>query len=94
MYLFYTLLTTFLVSLLGSLHCLAMCGGFAAFCSNTSTSPKQMTVAYHLGRGLAYVSLGLLAGFFGREINKVGQDFGIEWLSGFIVGLVLIVTTI
>lgn len=94
MYLLYTLLTTFLVSLLGSLHCLAMCGGFAAFCSNTSTSPKQMTAAYHLGRGVAYVFLGALAGFFGREINKAGQGFGIEWLSGFVVGVVLIATTI
>ena len=94
MYIVYTLLSTFLVSLFGSVHCLAMCGGFAAFCSGASSSPRKMVGGYHLGRGVAYATLGGLAGAFGRQINEVGKQFGVEWLSGFVVGVTLVASAL
>lgn len=52
----------FLAGLLGSLHCIGMCGGFAASCSR---SPAGLP-AWHLGRITTYAMLGALAGALGQ----------------------------
>jgi sulfite exporter TauE/SafE len=56
------LLAAFGAGLLGSLHCIGMCGAFAASCSRVTGGLP----AWHAGRILTYAGLGGLAGAVGR----------------------------
>jgi sulfite exporter TauE/SafE len=58
------LLAAFLSGLAGSLHCVAMCGGFAA----TAGSRPAGAAAWHLGRLSTYMVLGAIAGAVGKAI--------------------------
>lgn len=65
------LVAAFSMGLLGSPHCLGMCGGivtaFSMSMGNPSRSKKFFLIAsYHLGRLISYATLGLLAGFIGQ----------------------------
>lgn len=62
-----------LMGLLGSPHCMGMCGGIVtAFgISMQSLSPQKRTAliaTYHLGRLISYMGLGLVATLFGEHI--------------------------
>lgn len=54
----------FLASLLGSSHCVSMCGPIAITVNNGSGHLHF----YHLGRLLSYLLLGALAGYFGEAL--------------------------
>jgi sulfite exporter TauE/SafE len=54
----------FLAGLMGSPHCVAMCGPFAAACAQ----PRGGLALWHLGRVTGYALLGALAGIFGAAI--------------------------
>ncbi len=56
----------FLASLIGSFHCLSMCGGL----SFVATQGSRFTGAtlYHVGRLIGYLSLGAVAGSFGKAV--------------------------
>lgn len=56
----------FLASLVGSTHCLAMCGGIAL----ATRSRNSYLVPYHLGRLMGYLTLGALAGLVGEALLK------------------------
>jgi sulfite exporter TauE/SafE len=58
------LLAAFVSGLAGSLHCVAMCGGFAATAGPRFTG----AAAWHLGRLTTYALLGALAGAVGKAI--------------------------
>jgi sulfite exporter TauE/SafE len=49
---------------MGSVHCLGMCGGFAAACAR----PRQAIWFWHLGRLTAYALLGVVAGAVGGTL--------------------------
>jgi len=53
-----------LAGLVGSPHCMGMCGGFAAACG----SGKDRGIAWHAGRLTTYMVLGALAGSVGAAI--------------------------
>lgn len=57
-----------LAGLVGSPHCMGMCGGFAAACG----SGGDRGSAWHLGRLVTYATLGALAGAFGAAIPGPG----------------------
>ncbi|MEO8268710.1 MAG: sulfite exporter TauE/SafE family protein, partial [Aureliella sp.] len=64
-------------SLLGSMHCVGMCGPLAIWASGAGDriSTHQMTVAttlYHLGRLLTYALVGMLAGAAGQLVDMGG----------------------
>ncbi len=59
---FALLTAAFVAGLLGSLHCVGMCGAFAASC----TRARLGLPAWHLGRLTTYALLGALAGTLGR----------------------------
>ena len=68
-------------SLLGSLHCAGMCGGFVALYAGAPGDRRGVTaghLAYNLGRLVAYTTLGALAGALGAAL-----DLGGAWLLGF-----------
>lgn len=85
------ILSLLLISLLGSTHCGAMCGGFATFCANGSSSSWQHHLAYNGGRLLAYLMLGMCAGILGSSLNSVGWLVGLSQLSATILGCIFIV---
>ena len=66
------LLPILVASLLGSLHCGGMCGAFVMLAvAGPDDKPGVLRHGllqglYHGGRGLGYVALGLLAGWWAR----------------------------
>jgi uncharacterized protein len=86
--------TVALASLLGSLHCVGMCGGFVAFYSaGSSRSGIERNfphVAYHLGRLLTYTAWGLTAGSIGALLDVAGHAVGIGRVGAIMAGLVMV----
>lgn len=83
-------------SLLGSMHCVGMCGPLAIWASGAGQrfSTRQMalaTSAYHLGRLLTYALVGVLAGAVGQLLDVGGQTLGIQLLTARLVGGLMIV---
>ena len=71
------LVTVFVASFLGSLHCLGMCGPFALMAGSHARTPGQAilpTALYSGGRLMTYATLGGLAGWAGMAFN-----LGTEW---------------
>ncbi|MCB0320091.1 MAG: sulfite exporter TauE/SafE family protein [Bdellovibrionales bacterium] len=84
------LISTFLASLLGSLHCAAMCGGFVGYCAAHSRQRAIAQGAYHIGRLLTYCLLGGIAGFFGSIVNLGAYQVGIQRGAALFAGVFLI----
>lgn len=78
-----------LASLLGSVHCVAMCGGFAVAAAGRGR--RASAVAYQLGRLLGYVALGAGAGLVGAGLDVAGQSLvGVQRVAGWLTGAVLV----
>ena len=84
-----------LAGLLGSAHCLGMCGGISGlFAVNAGVASlrQQLPFAfvYNIGRVVSYAVLGVIAGSFGSVIIKASPSLagGIRMLSGIIIILV------
>ena len=90
-----TLVTSvFLASLLGSLHCAGMCGAFLAIAVH-SPGEKQVArwrpqAAYHLGRLVTYVVLGVAAGAAGALIDLGSTLSGVGPIAASIAGATMI----
>lgn len=77
-------------SVLGGLHCVGMCGGFV--CAVTTPGRAVLSqAAWHVGRGLAYVALGLAAGLFGRGLEVTLDASGIRHAAAIAAGTLLVV---
>lgn len=81
-----SLLSLFVASLLGSLHCAAMCGGFAAFCGERRAGSLW---AYNVGRLITYVTLGGIAGGAGDLLNQGLSGFATNSIA-IVVGAILV----
>jgi sulfite exporter TauE/SafE len=65
--------TVFIASLLGSLHCVGMCGPFALLASTNPEAKSAAvgpTMAYSFGRLITYSIIGLIFGALGMAINQ------------------------
>lgn len=94
-------LAIFVASLLGSFHCVCMCGPIAIWNSAAGSkdaassradswqAAKRMT-AYHLGRLLTYTILGATAGWIGQTMSQLGEMAGIQSAAARIAGAVMI----
>ena len=91
------LLAALVAGLLGSPHCVGMCGGFAAACARPArrASPGMPTAPFwHLGRLATYAGLGALAGTFGavvpgpRWVPAALSVVLLLWFSASLAGLV------
>jgi hypothetical protein len=82
--------SAFILGLLGSLHCLGMCGPIAFMLpvdrENRYKSGFQ-TAIYHGGRILAYGIMGFLFGMLGKGLNL----FGTQQKLSIIIGILMIV---
>ena len=92
-----TILGVLVASLLGSVHCAAMCGGFVCLYSGgrgggdahhgRSSLPH---VAYNGGRLASYLALGAVAGSIGRGVEHVGGIAGVARLAAVVAGTLMV----
>lgn len=83
-------------SLLGSMHCVGMCGPLAIWASGAGESAPRHKVAiatgfYHIGRLLTYSLAGLLAGAIGSMVDVGGEALGLQLTAARIVGTIMII---
>ncbi|MGZ3710076.1 MAG: sulfite exporter TauE/SafE family protein, partial [Bdellovibrionota bacterium] len=71
-------------SVLGSAHCVAMCGGLVL----SVAKDRKSLIAYHLGRLLSYCALGALAGLAGERAFALSDSLG--WVAAGALSVVLI----
>jgi sulfite exporter TauE/SafE len=88
------LLTVAAASLLGSLHCAGMCGGFVAFYSGADPSrgPRRLLshAAYNGGRVAGYTLLGAAAGLVGAALDLAGSLAGLQRVAALVAGTAMI----
>jgi sulfite exporter TauE/SafE len=81
-------------SLLGSVHCAAMCGGFVCFYAGSNAdrpgSGTASHVAYNAGRLASYVTLGALAGSIGAGVTKMGALAGVGRSAAIVAGALMV----
>jgi len=88
-------LTVLVASILGSLHCAAMCGGLVAFYVGDPASRRARDAAvshlcYNAGRLLAYTLIGALAGAIGAAFDQFGALVGIQRVVGAVAGALIV----
>lgn len=87
------LLSAIIFGVLGSFHCIGMCGPIAFMLPVDRQKPAKgffQIVSYHLGRLFTYSLIGLLFGFLGKGFYL----FGFQQQISIIIGVLMIVTII
>ena len=86
--------TVFFASLLGSVHCAGMCGGFIAFYAGSDATGGRARwfghLAYSGGRLLTYSILGVFAGWLGRAVDLAGSFAGVGRIAAVLAGLSMV----
>lgn len=85
--------TAFILGLLGSFHCVGMCGPIAFLLPvDRSNSIRKMTqiFTYHFGRLLAYGLIGLFFGLIGKSL----YIFGLQQQLSIAIGILMIVAVL
>lgn len=82
-------------SILGSMHCVGMCGPLAIWASGGGDRVSRgtllaSTTLYHLGRLTTYALAGCLAGLIGNVIDIGGDTIGIQVAAARVVGAMMI----
>ena len=83
----------FLFGLLGSFHCVGMCGPIAmALPFGGSSGWRYYTgrLLYNGGRIITYTALGALAGAFGKSLQMAGLQQTVSIVSGILILLLLV----
>ena len=81
--------TAFLVGIVGSFHCVGMCGPIAMTISQEGGQSKTFffkRLFYNLGGNTVYTLLGLIFGLFGQTL----QLFGIQQLLSLVSGVLIL----
>ncbi len=82
-----------LLGLLGSLHCLAMCGPILWTLNQRHRQSLRGQLIYHGGRIFTYVILGVLAGVLGISLRwTLGQQF-LSIATGLLIILGLVISS-
>lgn len=86
-------ISAFILGLLGSLHCVGMCGPIAFMLpvdrSNSFKKVSQIGI-YHIGRIVAYSLIGLVFGLVGKSLYL----FGMQQQLSIIIGILMIVIVV
>ncbi|WP_299781765.1 sulfite exporter TauE/SafE family protein [uncultured Formosa sp.] len=86
-------ISAFIFGLLGSFHCVGMCGPIAFMLPvDRSNSLKKISqiFTYHFGRLLAYSIIGLVFGFLGKGLYV----FGLQQKLSIVIGVLLIIVVL
>ncbi|PHI19720.1 hypothetical protein CEQ90_11780 [Lewinellaceae bacterium SD302] len=81
------LYSAFLIGLLGSLHCVGMCGPLMLAAHAGSSRPGDL-VLYQFGRIMTYALLGLLFGTFGWGVHLFGLQRELALITGILLILI------
>lgn len=87
------LTTVFIASLLGSLHCVGMCGPFALLAGTGDGRAFRVapTVAYSGGRLISYMLVGILFGSLGLALNHSVPIAAWQQTATTVAGLLMVV---
>jgi uncharacterized protein len=77
----------FISSLLGSIHCIAMCGPLVGL--HAGARSLRLAAAHSLGRLATYASLGAGAGFVGRAIDLAGDLGAVQRMATLLSGIAI-----
>ena len=83
----------FILGLLGSFHCIGMCGPIAFLLPvDRSNSIKKFTqvLSYHIGRLITYGLIGLFFGMIGKSL----YIFGLQQRLSIIIGIIMIIAVL
>ena len=92
-----TFYTALIIGLLGSTHCIGMCGGIVGALSTGLKNPRPVSdlvlasylLAYNAGRILSYTAAGALAGLIGAQAAKFSADSALS-VGRLVAGLFMI----
>ncbi len=91
-----TVLTVASASVLGSLHCVAMCGPLVALAHRGAAPDKRWSASasaalwHSSGRLLTYITLGVMAGIVGKAVDIAGRVGSVQRVAAILSGLMLI----
>lgn len=88
------ILTAFILGLLGSFHCVGMCGPIAFMLpvSRDNSVKKFLQIfLYHLGRLLAYSLIGLAFGMIGKSLYLFGMQQQLSIAAGILMIVVIVI---
>jgi sulfite exporter TauE/SafE len=80
----------FVASLMGSLHCVGMCGAFLAIATGDGVSLWKSQAAYHLGRLVTYLTMGVAAGIVGSTLDLGASLAGLQPLAATLAGATML----
>lgn len=75
--------------LLGSVHCIGMCGGLVAVASDGAGDVKERALSqltYQAARLISYTVLGATAGMLGRALDLAGRAAGLGQTAAIVAG--------
>ena len=75
-------------SLVGSVHCIAMCGPLAGMHGGART--VRLALVHALGRLTTYAVLGAAAGLVGRVIDLAGRLGDFQHVAAVVAGLMIV----
>ncbi|MEM0926738.1 MAG: sulfite exporter TauE/SafE family protein [Planctomycetota bacterium] len=84
-------------SLLGSMHCVGMCGPLALWAAGAAEGDQGRSSTwvamslYHLGRLLTYALAGCVAGLIGQLVDWGGGTIGVQVMAARVVGFAMVV---
>ena len=83
---------SFITGVLGSFHCIGMCGGFPILISGASGHKRNISgqLLYNFGRVFTYFFLGVLVGALGFMIKEMEPMLGFQVGLTVVLGLVII----
>jgi len=87
------IISAFILGLLGSFHCVGMCGPIAFMLPVNHTNPYKKALqisVYHVGRLLSYSIIGVAFGLVGKGL----YIFGLQQQLSIIIGIIMIVIVI
>lgn len=92
------LLGVLAASVLGSVHCAAMCGAFTCLYRRRTAGDGRRGVgawrahaAYNGGRLISYAGLGAVAGGIGARVNDLGRLAGVGRAAAIVAGTLMVV---
>jgi sulfite exporter TauE/SafE len=88
------LLSAVILGLLGSFHCIGMCGPIAFVLPVDRTNKVKQgyqTILYHLGRLLAYSIIGVLFGLVGKGLYLAGFQQRLSILLGILMIVIVLI---